>query len=49
MGRPLHGPGNGNDSPLGLAVSSDSTRAYVTGQSAGSTSFDYATVAYATG
>jgi hypothetical protein len=40
------GIGNGNELPHALGVSPDGSQVFVTGQSFGSTSFDYATVAY---
>ena len=41
------GPANGSDWAESLAVSPDGTKVFVTGRSAGSTSYDYATLAYA--
>ena len=40
------GPANGSDWAESLAVSPDGTKVFVTGRSAGSTSYDYATLAY---
>jgi WD40 repeat protein len=41
------GPGHDYDAPLGLGVSPDGSQVFVTGQSwGGSTSYDYATLAY---
>jgi hypothetical protein len=43
------GPGVGDDEPVAIAISSDGSTILITGQShGGATSFDYATVAYAT-
>jgi hypothetical protein len=42
-----NGPGNGEDTAMSVASSPDGTKVIVTGRSAGSTSEDYATVAYA--
>jgi PQQ-like domain len=45
--RKYDGPGNGRDQPYAIGVSSDGSRAFVTGQSTGSgTGDDWATVAY---
>jgi len=41
-----NGPGNGDDYAHALGVSPDGSKVFVTGGSSGSTSFDYATVAY---
>jgi DNA-binding beta-propeller fold protein YncE len=41
-----NGPGNGNDVARSVAVSPAGGTAFVTGQSTGATSDDYATVAY---
>jgi outer membrane protein assembly factor BamB len=44
--RRYNGVGNGNELPHALGVSPDGSEVFVTGQSVGSTGFDYATVAY---
>jgi hypothetical protein len=44
-----NGPGNSYDQPYSLGVSPDATEVFVTGYSVGSTSGDYATVAYSAG
>jgi DNA-binding beta-propeller fold protein YncE len=41
-----NGPGNGGDDAHSLGVSLDGTKVFVTGESLGSTSVDYATIAY---
>ena len=41
-----NGPGNGNDSASSVVVSPDGSRVFVTGESRGATTTDYATVAY---
>ena len=40
------GPGNGWDSPAGLAVAPDGSKVFITGRSWGGTTLDFATVAY---
>jgi outer membrane protein assembly factor BamB len=42
----FNGVGNGNELPYALGVSPDGSEVFVTGQSFGSTSYDYGTVAY---
>jgi hypothetical protein len=46
--RRYNGPGNGDDQPAAITISPDSSRVYVTGQSAGkvATGIDYTTIAY---
>src|SRR5204862_8268109 len=41
-----NGPSNDTDRATSLAISPDGTKVFVTGGSAGSTSSDYATIAY---
>lgn len=43
-----NGPGNYFDDPVGVAVSADGSKAYVTGRSSGTAGYDIQTFAYAT-